>query len=73
MGHERSERLGQFERIGMSDSSHIEDNSNVEESSQPTRQPTLGEKVSVLLPAVIAFGGIVLMLVIVLIIVATRN
>jgi hypothetical protein len=57
----------------MSEARHEFDDSDVITIEEPVRPPTTSEKVSVLLPAVIAFGGIVLMLVIVLFVVATRN
>ena len=40
---------------------------------EPTRTPTTREKFSVLLPALIAFGGAILMLVIFLILAAIRS
>lgn len=44
-----------------------------DEWPEPSRKPTLREKASVLLPALIALGGIVLMLIIVLVLVKLRT
>ncbi|MGE3798006.1 MAG: hypothetical protein AB7G88_09200 [Thermomicrobiales bacterium] len=44
-----------------------------EQEPTPARAPTTREKISVLLPALIAFGGMVLMLVIFLMVAALKN
>ncbi len=57
----------------MSDKRHETGASDVEENQEPVRQPTTKEKATVLLPALIAFAGMILMLAIFVILVATRN
>ncbi len=54
----------------------MEDGDNSQESTAteaPVRKPTRQEKVSVLLPAIVAFSGIVIMLGIILGLALTRN
>lgn len=57
----------------MNDSCHKMESSDVEDNQEPVRKPTTKEKATVLLPALIAFAGMILMLAIFVILAATRN